>query len=98
MKKTSLSHLFSLFHYLSQSKTQRVKQAVDVIIREKEKNSAPTIIAPMTLVAANVTARRITENSIVPRIPTNSAESGVHLWLQIAHFCVNAEVRRVTAR
>ena len=48
------------------------KHAVDVIISEKAANNRPASIAPIALVAGNVTASKITENRIVPRIPAMS--------------------------
>ena len=60
------------------------RQAVEVIISEKEKNSAPTKIAPITLVAAKETARRITANKMVPKMPISSADRGVQPPLQLA--------------
>ena len=49
------------------------RHAVFVIRSEKKKKRAPTTIAPITLVAANVTVSRITENRIVPKIPIRTA-------------------------
>ena len=56
-------------------------QAIVVIIREKKKISSPVMTAPTMLVAGNVTARRITDVSIVPSIPVrrNPLFSQIHL-------------------
>lgn len=50
-----------------------MRQAVEVIISEKNRRRAPVIIAPIMLVAAKVIARRITEVRTVPRMPLSSA-------------------------
>lgn len=44
-------------------------QATVVTVREKKKIRSPVMTAPIMLVAANVTARRITDVRIVPSIP-----------------------------
>ena len=54
------------------------RQAVDVIISEKNNSSKPVIIAPAILVAANVIPRRITAVNIVPRIPRSKRGSIMH--------------------
>jgi len=41
------------------------------MVREKNNNNAPAIMAPKILVAANVIAKNITANKIVPKIPDN---------------------------
>ena len=50
-------------------------QAVSVIIREKKKPSAPAIIAPAVLVAANVIPKSMSEVSIVPSIPAKRTDN-----------------------
>lgn len=70
----------------------------DVIISEKEKKSAPTKIAPITLVATNVMSRRITENNIVPNMPIDKANNGVQVLLQVVPFWTNVVEKSVTAR
>ena len=50
------------------------KQAVDVMVKEKNNNNAPEIIAPKILVATNVIANSITDTKIVPKIPVNKTD------------------------
>ena len=45
-------------------------QAVDAIVIVKKASNIPLKIAPNTLVAANVMAKRITESNMVPKTPT----------------------------
>lgn len=45
------------------------------MVKEKKKSKRPTIIAPITLVAAKVTAKRIIEKSIVPKIPAKTVDT-----------------------
>ena len=52
---------------------RETKQAVAVTISERNKTNRPTKIAPIMLVAAKVTANRITEVSAVPNIPVKTA-------------------------
>lgn len=52
-------------------------QATEVITRVKNPSNIPAKIAPITLVAANVIAKRISENKIVPNIPIISVERAV---------------------
>ena len=46
-----------------------------VIVKEKKKSKRPTIIAPITLVAAKVIPRSTTENKIVPKIPAKTVDT-----------------------
>ncbi len=46
-----------------------IKQVVLIIRSEKKRSNAPVIIAPITLVAAKVTAKRTTDARIVPKTP-----------------------------
>ena len=64
--------LITLF-YAWQLVKQLIKQMVDVIKSAKEKNKTPTIIAPITLVAAKVTKSKMTEARMVPAIPNRRA-------------------------
>ena len=50
--------------------------AVEVIKSEKNSKSAPVIIAPITLVAANVIANKIIEVRTVPKTPAIASDSG----------------------
>ena len=55
-----------------------VRQAVDVIKREKKNSNAPVMIAPITLVATKVIAKRITDVKTVPKIPVRIAGRLTH--------------------
>ena len=55
-----------------------IRHATDVIIRDKKKSSAPVMIAPITLVAANVIASRTIDVSTVPSIPVSNTGRLVH--------------------
>ena len=59
-----------------------MRQAVEVIMSEKEKKRIPTIIAPITLVAAKPIAKRMTAEIMVPRIPSNKLDVGTQVLLQ----------------
>ena len=69
-----------------------------VIMSEKKKKRAPTTIAPITLVAGNAIASRITANRIVPRIPIRTAESGMQQPLHSAIPRESDAANSVTAR
>ena len=45
-----------------------------VIVKEKKKSKRPTIIAPITLVAAKVTAKSTIEKRTVPKIPAKTVD------------------------
>ena len=70
------------FSYALQFARHLMRQAVELIISEKEKKRIPTTIAPITLVAANPTAKRITAETIVPRIPRSRPDVGTQGLLQ----------------
>ena len=58
-----------------------MRQVVDVIINEKKSINKPVKIAPITLVAANVIAKRIIERSTAPSIPANKTGKMLHKHL-----------------
>ena len=74
------------------------RQAVELIRNEKEKKRMPTIIAPITLVAANVTANKMTADSIVPNTPNSTADKAEHTLLQTDVSCAKAVAISITAR
>ena len=61
-----------------QPRTHLIRHAVEVTIRVKNAISAPTIIAPIILVAANSIARSMSEIRIVPRIPIRRMDTMEH--------------------
>ena len=75
-----------------------MRQMVEKIANGKKKKSAPTKMAPITLVAGNPIRRRIIATKIVPAIPKSRADKGVQHRLQEESVPVNAVVRRTTAR
>ena len=87
-----------LSSYLSTSARHFIRQAVEVMNKEKKNKSAPVIIAPITLVAANVTARRTTDNKIAPKIPARINESGALMQLLLPQQFWLAATARFTAR
>ena len=72
------------------------RQAVAVIIRERNSMSAPVKMAPGILVATKVMPRSITDNKEVPRIPARRALRAGHL--QSGAFFVPAVEISTTAR
>ena len=85
------------FGYALQFVRHLIRQAVEVIISEKEKKRIPTIIAPITLVAANPTAKRITAETIVPRMPRSRPDVETQALLQETPWDKAADIN-VTAR
>ena len=63
--------------------------------RVKKRSAAPVIIAPITLVAANSIAKRITDVKIVPRIPTISTGRLAHTH---SDFFGNGDFKNAIAR
>ena len=57
-----------------------IRQAATVNTKKKKKIKSPVIIAPITLVAANVIPRRITAVTIVPIIPVKNR---LRIWRQL---------------
>ena len=58
----------------------------------------PTIIAPITLVAANVTANKMTADSIVPNTPNSAADKAEHTLLQTDVSRAKAVAISITTR
>lgn len=54
-----------------------------MIVSEKNRSSAPAIIAPITLVAAKLIAKRIRDVRIVPRMPVISTDNILHTQLRM---------------
>ena len=77
------------------------RQAVAVTVKEKKNSSKPTIIAPTTLVAAKVIAKRTIANKIVPKIPASrvlmAALTFLHSGLTVSPVTVNNTARYPTA-
>ena len=65
-------------YYSSQDARHFTRQAVSVRIRAKNPKRAPLIIAPNTLVAANVTPSNTSDKRIVPKIPTSNTDKMGH--------------------
>ena len=59
-----------------------IRQAVEVKSIVKNARSAPVIIAPIMLVAANVTPKRTIDNKTVPKIPVIRTERVGHKQLR----------------
>lgn len=74
------------------------RQAVAVIISEKNVISKPVIIAPIMLVAANSIARRIIEIKIAPRIPVKRTDRIGQKQFLKPFLRVVADAIRVIAR
>ena len=74
------------------------RHVVAVIKSEKKKKRAPTTIAPITLVAANVMASRITAVRMVPRMPISTADREAQHPLHSAIPPESDVARSVTAR
>ena len=72
-------------------------QAVVVISNEKNVNKTPVNIAPITLVAANETARSINENRIEPKTPIIHAVEFGHKH-RLAESELSAATTRFTPR
>ena len=73
MRGRGAESVLSTLFYAWQLERQLIRQMVDVIKSAKKKNKTPTIIAPITLVAAKVTKSKITEAKMVPAIPNRRA-------------------------
>lgn len=69
-----LPHSERICSYL-QSARHFIRQAVVVSVRAKKRKSSPTSIAPITLAMAMSTSKRISEKSIVPKMPDSNTES-----------------------
>ena len=72
-----------------------IRQAVEVTVNEKNRRSAPVMIAPITLVAANSIPKRTVENRTVPRIPlkrdvNTCPEHPLILWVSDAEIRIVA--------
>lgn len=75
-----------------------MRQAVVVSVREKNRKSKPTSMAPITLAMATSTNNRTREKSIVPKTPVNSTESvGQRQFSLSSHLNTRVDAR-VTAR
>ncbi len=75
-----------------------MRQAVVVSVREKNRKSKPTSIAPITLAMATSINIRISEKSIVPKTPANSTESVGQRQFSLSSFLNTRVDKRVTAR
>ena len=67
-------------------------------IRAKKPSRAPAIIAPRTLVAAKVIARRITANKAAPRIAISSTDSILQTQSRVHDSLINDVTIKVIAR
>ena len=98
-KRPSNLGLFHINH--SHSVYAFTRQAVAVTVKEKKNSSKPTIIAPITLVAANVIAKSTIANKIVPKIPASivlmAALTFLHSGLTVSPVTVNNTARYPTA-
>ena len=75
-----------------------MRQAVVVSVREKNRKSKPTSMAPITLAMATSTNNRTREKSIVPKTPVNSTESvGQRQFSLSSHLNTRVDTR-VAAR
>ena len=70
-----------------------IRQAVDVRVSVKNKSNTPAIIAPITLVAANVIASSIMLVSTVPRIPVRSTVSAGHRQSRMLRLVVAVTIK-----
>lgn len=70
-----------------------ILQMVVAIIRKKKANNKPAKIAPITLVAANSTAKSTNDTKIVPMIPIDHA-----VLLAQLHFLTVSQPKAVVAR
>ena len=68
------------------------------MIREKNNNKRPVMIAPTTLVAANSIARSTTDIKIVPSIPIRRTGRTAHIQSLIPNPSANDKVISTTAR
>ncbi len=84
--------------YSSQRATHFIRHAVDVKVRDKKNTSAPVIIAPTALVAANVTASSISDANTPPNIPVSSAGRTEHIHSRASHPCTIVDVIKAIAR
>ena len=73
-----------------------MRQATEVIRSEKRASRRPAKIAPMTLVAAKVTARSTRESKMVPKLPMIRVVNAVHTQVPTPKPFV-AEVARAVA-
>jgi len=67
------------------------------MVREKNNNKAPAIIAPKILVAANVIAKSTTANKIVPKMPDNKI-GRIEQIQPHTLLLLSFETARITAR
>ena len=73
-------------------------QAVEVASRDKKNNKTPKTMAPITLVAAKLTPKRIREVSMAPRAPTiNAPRAEPRQWPELQSQPVS-EVARAIAK
>ena len=72
--------------------------ATEVIIRAKKPSNKPAKIAPITLVAAKLTAKRISESKIVPKIPIISVVNDEHIHLLVPLLSDAAVITAVMPR
>ena len=77
---------------------QVIRHDVEVTIREKKSINKPVKIAPITLVAAKVIAKRIIERSTAPSIPASKTGKMVHRHLLKPVLRRKIEEIRRTAR
>lgn len=84
------------FFYSLQPATHFIKQATEVNTSEKNASRAPEKSAPIMLVAAKVTAKRIKDSNTVPRIPIRRTR--IVLQTHLRSVSVTAEIMRVIPR
>lgn len=78
--------------------THFTRQANEVITKEKDAKSNPTIIVPIALVVAKVIPRRITDVKIVPRIPISKIVKTEHRQVRVPVLRVRPAITGNIAR
>lgn len=99
MKASTPAFLFNFLYYSpEQPATHLTRHAVSVTTSEKNVNKRPVIIAPITLVAANVTPSKTTATKIAPSIAIKSTGRILHTQPLMPELRIATLVTRVTAR